>query len=237
MGVPPIQIGKLQRYATDVAFAEGWRFFEAGADTGKSVALVGAGPASWRAPTSCGASATRARSTTSAGGRRPQHHRRRALQDEGRPRVDEVEWVLGIGGIEVQTGVEIGESRPDASPSSRSEHDAVFLGLGLGPDTPLGVPGEELPGVTARSTSSSDEARQGSSSVACVKRCVVVGGGNTALDAVRELRGPRRPRGDDGLPRHRGEDERLRPRVEGGKVEGVPARVAGAAGRFEGAGR
>ena len=38
---PPIQIGKLQRHATDRAFEEGWRFFEAGAPTGRRVALVG----------------------------------------------------------------------------------------------------------------------------------------------------------------------------------------------------
>ena len=41
--VPPIQIGKLQRFSTDRAFEEKWQFFEAGPDTGKSVALVGAG--------------------------------------------------------------------------------------------------------------------------------------------------------------------------------------------------
>src|SRR5688572_26845676 len=46
MGVPPIQIGKLQRYATDNAFEKGWTFYEAGPDSGKSVGLVGAGPAS-----------------------------------------------------------------------------------------------------------------------------------------------------------------------------------------------
>jgi predicted DNA-binding transcriptional regulator YafY len=46
MGVPPIQIGRLQRYATDIAYENGWRFFEAGDPTGKSVGLVGGGPAS-----------------------------------------------------------------------------------------------------------------------------------------------------------------------------------------------
>ncbi|MFT4977858.1 MAG: dihydropyrimidine dehydrogenase (NAD+) subunit PreT, partial [Myxococcota bacterium] len=45
MGVPPIQIGKLQRYATDVAFSEDWSFYEAGADTGHSVGIIGGGPA------------------------------------------------------------------------------------------------------------------------------------------------------------------------------------------------
>ena len=44
--VPPIQIGKLQRFATDQAFEEGWNFYEAGEDTGKKVALIGGGPAS-----------------------------------------------------------------------------------------------------------------------------------------------------------------------------------------------
>ncbi len=46
MDRPPIQVGKLQRYATDMAFGEGWRYFEAAEDSGKSVALVGGGPAS-----------------------------------------------------------------------------------------------------------------------------------------------------------------------------------------------
>ena len=46
MDIPPIQIGRLQRYSTDMAFEKGWQYFEAGADTGKSVGLIGAGPAS-----------------------------------------------------------------------------------------------------------------------------------------------------------------------------------------------
>ena len=46
MGVPPIQIGKLQRFSTDWAYQKGMRFFEAGEDTGKKVALIGGGPAS-----------------------------------------------------------------------------------------------------------------------------------------------------------------------------------------------
>src|ERR1022692_1566136 len=46
MHMPPIQIGKLQGYSTDKAFDAKWRFFEAGKDTGKSVGLIGGGPAS-----------------------------------------------------------------------------------------------------------------------------------------------------------------------------------------------
>jgi len=41
----PVQIGRLQRYATDVAMAEHKQFYPRAESTGKSVAVVGAGPA------------------------------------------------------------------------------------------------------------------------------------------------------------------------------------------------
>src|SRR5437763_6340082 len=41
----PVQIGRLQRHATDAAAARGVRFFTPGAPTGKRVAVVGSGPA------------------------------------------------------------------------------------------------------------------------------------------------------------------------------------------------
>ncbi len=40
-----IEIGRLQRYATDAAFAAGKQFYRQGPATGKKVAVVGAGPA------------------------------------------------------------------------------------------------------------------------------------------------------------------------------------------------
>src|SRR3954469_12460287 len=41
----PVQIGRLQRFATDAASERGVNFFTAGPPTGKRVAVVGAGPA------------------------------------------------------------------------------------------------------------------------------------------------------------------------------------------------
>ena len=43
----PITIGKLQRYAVEKTYAEGIEFYSPGTPTGKRVALVGAGPASF----------------------------------------------------------------------------------------------------------------------------------------------------------------------------------------------
>ncbi|TIV77994.1 MAG: FAD-dependent oxidoreductase, partial [Mesorhizobium sp.] len=41
----PVQIGRLQRYATDVAMSENKQFYPRPEPTGKTVAVVGAGPA------------------------------------------------------------------------------------------------------------------------------------------------------------------------------------------------
>jgi dihydropyrimidine dehydrogenase (NAD+) subunit PreT len=186
-GVPPIQIGKLQRYATDVAYARSWRFFEAGPATGKSVGLVGAGPASL----ACAHELRRFGHACTIYDKRPvvgglnttgvAPYKMRADRS-----LDEVEWILGIGGIEVRTGVEVGVSPTWAELEAR--HDAVFLGFGLGVDTPMGVPGEELTGIYG-AVDFIERMKLARVSVSTVRNAVVVGGGNTALDAVRELLG------------------------------------------------
>ncbi|MEX1363415.1 MAG: FAD-dependent oxidoreductase, partial [Nannocystaceae bacterium] len=187
MGVPPIQIGKLQRYSTDTAFEQGWRFFEAGPDSGRSVGLVGAGPASLAAAHELrrhGHACTIYDKRAVTGGLNTTGvapYKMKADRSE-----QEVEWVLGIGGIDVVTGVEVGK---DLSwDELRSRHDAVFLGVGLGPDTVLEVPGAELPGIEG-AVQFIERFKLGQVELAEVGRVVVVGGGNTAVDSVRELRG------------------------------------------------
>ncbi|MFT4181896.1 MAG: NAD(P)-binding protein, partial [Rhizobium sp.] len=41
----PVEIGRLQRYATDIAMAENKQFYARAASTGKKIAVIGAGPA------------------------------------------------------------------------------------------------------------------------------------------------------------------------------------------------
>jgi glutamate synthase (NADPH/NADH) small chain len=187
MGVPPIQIGKLQRFATDQAFEAGWRFFEAGPETGKRVALIGAGPASLaaahelrRSGHACVVFEKRdvfgGLNTTGVA-----PYKMRADKS-----VEEVQWILAIGGIDVRTGMEVG-ARPTLA-ELESEYDAVFVGVGLGPDTRLGIPGEELAGVEG-AVDFIERMKLGKVSLEGVRRAVVVGGGNTALDCVRELIG------------------------------------------------
>lgn len=182
-GLPPIPIGRLQRYATDAAFAAGWTFFQRAPETGRTVALIGAGPASLacahrlsvlghrcvvleKRPLPGGLNTT---------GVAP--HKMRADRA-----LAEVDWVLSVGGIELRTGVEVTD--PEAL---EREYDAVFVGVGLGEDARLGVPGEDLPGIFG-AVDFIERLKLGTVSLAGVGSAAVIGGGNTAVDAARELR-------------------------------------------------
>ena len=184
---PPIEIGKLQRYATDIAYDQGWRFGEAGPPTGKRVALVGSGPASLAAAHELrrlGHACTIFERRAVVGG----------LNSTGvapyKMRADravaEAEWVLAIGGIEVRTGMEVG--RDLTIRELEGGFDAVFVGSGLGADSRLGVAGEDLAGVHG-AVAWIEAMKLGRVDVSSVRRAAVIGGGNTAIDAVREVLG------------------------------------------------
>ncbi|MAG55889.1 MAG: glutamate synthase [Planctomycetes bacterium] len=187
MGVPPIQIGKLQRHATDVAYGEGWRFFEAGPDTGKSIGLVGAGPASLAA----------AHELRRLGHACAVYERRSVLgglnttgvapyKMRGDRSLSEVAWILRIGGVAIETGVRVPDDVSWDELSSR--HDALFIGLGLGADRLLDLPGSDLQGVGG-AVAWIEAMKLGAVDLSGVQSAVVLGGGNTAIDAVRELTG------------------------------------------------
>jgi len=187
MDQPPIQIGKLQRYATDMAFEEGWQFYEAGPDTGKKVALIGAGPASLACAHRLrryGHACTIFEKRDVIGGLNAFGVAPYKMKADRA--VEEAEWVLGIGGIEVKTGVEVGI---DVSFSTlEHDYDAVFVGIGLGPDNHLGVPGEELEGVYG-AVDFIEAIKLEPAAFDGVSRVAVIGGGNTAIDCVREALG------------------------------------------------
>lgn len=157
-------------------------FSTAGEDSGKSVGLIGAGPASL----ACG------HALRVHGHRVTVYEKKQVIgglnttgiapyKMSNERALAEAEWVLSIGGIEVKTGITIGK---DVSVASlEKQHDALFFGMGLDADTPLGVPGEGLPGVMI------ERLKLGGVTLNGFKHCVVMGGGNPAMDAVREACG------------------------------------------------
>lgn len=95
----------------------------------------------------------------------------------------EVQRVQALG-VEIRTGVEVGRDVTGAQ--LLADHDAVFLGLGLGDDTKLGVPGEDGPGVVGATAWIEAMKLAPRAGVTVPARVVVVGGGNTAIDVARE---------------------------------------------------
>jgi glutamate synthase (NADPH/NADH) small chain len=219
---PPIQIGKLQRFATDTAFEKGWRYFEAGKDTGKSVALLGAGPASLACAHELrrrGHACTIYEKREVVGGLNTTGVAPYKMKADRA--VDEVKWVLGIGGIEVLTGMEVGANI--TLEELEKKHDALFIGLGLGPDRLLPKIPEGLSGVYG-AVDFIERFKLGTVDLSGVQCAAVVGGGNTALDVVRELVRL-------GVPRvelvYRGDEAGMSGYAhewEAAKVEGVVAR-------------
>lgn len=186
-GVPPIQIGKLQGFATDQAVREGWRFFEAGPATGKHVALVGAGPASLACAHELrrfGHRCTIFEKQALPGGLNRSGVAAYKMKSDAA--LQEAEWVLGIGGIELRTGVTVGTDV--TLESLEQSHDAVFFGAGLGDDTKLAIPGENLTGIFG-AVEWIRAMKGGKVDLSRVRRALVIGGGNTAIDGVRQLRG------------------------------------------------
>ena len=192
---PPIAIGRLQRYATEPLMAQGG--FQGilpanKPETGKKVALIGAGPASLAAAALLrleGHAATIFERDPFPGG----------LNTTGiapykmaaAAGLAEAQWVLDLG-VQLCTGHPIvadGANVPGGVPVSAllADYDAVFLGLGIGGDKTLDLPGSESEGVVGATDLIARIKTDPTLSLAHVKRALIVGGGNTGLDIGHEL--------------------------------------------------
>ncbi|MGQ0835423.1 MAG: NAD(P)-dependent oxidoreductase [Gammaproteobacteria bacterium] len=178
----PVRIGLLQRYATDPIFEQRTPLFERAPATGRTVAVVGGGPAGL----SCahrlamlGHSVTVFEPQEKLGGLNEYGIAAYKTPDDFAAR--EVEYILSIGGIEVRTGVALGKDV--ALAELRAKYDAVFLGVGLGGVNGLGLDGERLEGVeNAVDYIATLRQAQNKASLPVGRRVVVIGGGMTAID-------------------------------------------------------
>lgn len=190
---PPIQIGKLQRVATEHAYARGERFFERGEPNGRRVALLGAGPASLACAhelARLGYVCTIFEKRALPGGLNSTGVAPYKLHLEDSLR--ELDYILGIGGISIQTGVEVGADL--GLEQLAADFDAVFIGFGLGEDGFMGVEGEDAAGIHGAVAFIERLKTEPGFGLEGVRSAAIIGGGNTAIDCVRELRGLGVPR-------------------------------------------
>lgn len=183
----PIKIGRLQRYATDaVAGREASLLEKPAAPNGKKVAVIGSGPAGL----GCAAELARLGYAVTVFERREKPG---GLNTYGiayyklRPEtsLDEVEVVKSLG-VDIRCGVEVGKDV--AMDTLREDYDAVFLGVGLGHTHTLGVPGEDLPEVVEALAFIEELRTRPLHEVPVGRHVVVIGCGNTAIDAVTQAR-------------------------------------------------
>ena len=175
----PIMIGRLQRYATDHIYDRGVDLFRAGTPNGRSVAVIGAGPAGLACAgylAQLGYSVTLFEKRELGGGLST--YGIIVLREPVDVALTEVEMVRRLG-VRIETGVELGRNL--SWQDLRSKYDAVFLGVGLGSTPSLGIPGEEhiLDGLAYIEQSKLDMAR-----LPVGREVIVIGAGNTAIDCA-----------------------------------------------------
>ena len=180
----PVEIGRLQRFATDIALAQDRQFYERADETGKSVAVVGGGPAGLACAHRLamhGHSVTIFDARPKIGGLN--EYGIAAYKATNGIAQSEADYVLGIGGIAVQTGVALG--RDITVGELLHDFDAIFLGIGLAGVNDLALGTEDVSGLDDAVTFIAGVRQaQRLSDIAVGRKVVVIGGGMTAIDAA-----------------------------------------------------
>ncbi len=183
----PIEIGALQRHATDWRMARPGSPFTRAAPTGRRIAVVGSGPAGLacaHALARNGHDVTIFEQQPKPGGLNEYGIAAYKVADDFARR--EVDFILSIGGIEIEYDQVLG--RDITLPALRREFDAVFIGVGQAGVNGLGLAGEELSGVRDAIDFIAELRQAPKADVAVGRRVVVIGGGNTAIDAATQAR-------------------------------------------------
>lgn len=176
----PIQIAKLQRFAMDSLHASGAPLpFTPAPDTGRSVALIGAGPASL----ACAAELRRRGIQATLYDARPLPGglNTYGIAEYKLPLVESLREIEMLSQLGVEFHFNTWIDRTQLAELERT-HDAIFLGTGLGAIHQLGIPGDQLPGVT--NALDLIAAYKSGERAQVPSRVVVIGAGNTAIDAA-----------------------------------------------------
>lgn len=184
-----IQIGRLQRFATDHAIERGINSLKMPRPENKkmqSVGVIGAGPAGL----ACAAELARMgyRVVVYESRDFPGGLVTRGIapyKQQYKPLPEEVAQIKELG-VQLRFGVRVGNQI--TAEQLRQSHDAIFIGIGMGDDMPAKIPGEWLPNVW-ESLKFIEALKLGPSGGLKVgRRVAIIGGGNTAIDVAREAR-------------------------------------------------
>jgi glutamate synthase (NADPH/NADH) small chain len=183
----PVKIGRLQRHATDHVFeCEISVLSKPAARTNHRTAIIGGGPAGL----ACAAELAQLGHQAVVFEKRPRAgglntHGVAVYKMKPETGLAEVELVRSLG-VEFRCGVEIG--RDVSIAQLEKDFDAIFIGLGFGGGVRLNIPGGDLPEVLTALDFIEQIHTRPAAEVRIGKRVAVIGGGNTAIDAVTQAR-------------------------------------------------
>ena len=194
----PIEIGRLQRYATDHVLTNGRQLFTKGESNGKSVGVIGSGPAGL----SCASYLARLGYDVTVYERKPiagglDTYGMAEYKMPQSVSLAEVERVAAIGvkfllNTEIVAGDDttevLGEVNRVSFELLKEWHDVIFVGAGLGNTNKLGIPGEDLGGVYDSLDFIERVKTREWSTVPLGTMVAVIGAGNTAIDAVTQAK-------------------------------------------------
>jgi glutamate synthase (NADPH/NADH) small chain len=182
--VMPIQIGRLQNYATNKVIESEKVIFKVGISNGKKIAIIGAGPAGI-------ACACEARTL----GYDVDIYEAKALPSGlnvhgvAPYKITNEEVLKEIDYLQKQLGFHIKYNSEITSKEQikqlEQNYDAIFLGVGLGKTRDLKLDGEDKKGVVG-AVEFIEELREKQHKMKVPNKVVVLGGGNTAMDAASE---------------------------------------------------
>ena len=183
----PIPIAKLQRYSTEIAMEKKWQLFSRKQNTGKKVAIIGAGPAGL----SCahvlsreGIDVTIYEKEKLGGGLMT--YGIAAYKVTPQFCKDEVDYILSIGGIDIKYEQELGKNI--TLEQLQKNYDAVYLAIGVGLARQLEIPGENMDGVVDAISFIYEIRNNGFSKVPVGDKVAVIGMGMTAIDAATQAK-------------------------------------------------
>ncbi|MCY4300706.1 MAG: NAD(P)-dependent oxidoreductase [Aestuariivita sp.] len=180
----PVEIGRLQRYATDRVMQSGVHPYIRATHTNKHIAVVGAGPAGLACAHRLalkGHDVHIMEQKPKAGGLNEYGIAAYKTVDDFA--ATEVDWLMQIGGIQLTTDCMMG--RDVFLDDLLKDYDAVFLSIGLGGVNALPIQGESKDGsVNAVDFIARLRQIDDLTKLPIGRNVVVIGGGMTAVDAA-----------------------------------------------------
>jgi len=182
--VPPIQIGRLQNYATNKTINTKKEIFKPGKSNGKKIAVIGAGPAGL----ACACELRTLGYTVDI------------FEAKDKPsgltvygiapyKISNEEVLKEVAYLQNQLGFTIKYNSAITTKEQlkklENKYDSIFLGVGLGKTANLQLEGEDIEGVIG-AVEFIEDLRMHHHKVNVPNKVVVIGGGNTAMDAASE---------------------------------------------------